>query len=286
MPAEQPAAEPVAAEAPKTEEPSEPKREDQGAEDATKVETKENGQQTEKPKVSERLRRFREASEQEKQRSAQRKEQEERAREQRELQELREFRKRFSEDPVDALEKAGVSYNKLTDEYVKRLENNPGDPKLTALEKKLQDLEAQLTTSQQAARQQAEAAAVQKFENDVRVEAAKSGHLLLDAFGDEGIQIAKNLTHDFYQRHGELLTPAEAAEVTEEYLAERYKRLEAAAAKKLGKKAPAPVVKTEKQEAEPKTTTLSNDLGRSAQQEPRETNDIDEMMRWLKTQGV
>ena len=157
--------------------------------------------------------------------------------------------------------------------------------RLSALEKKLQDLEAQLTTSQQAARQQQEQAAVQKFENDVRVSAAKSGHALLEAFGDEGIQIAKNLTHDFYQRHGELLTPEEAAEVAEEYLVERWKKLEGAAAKKLGKKAPEPVVKTEKKE-EDKTTTLSNDLGRSAQQESRDTNDVDEMLRWLKTQGA
>ncbi len=278
-----PAEEPVKAEEARTEPVEEPKREDQKAEEP-KQEAK--TEEPAKPKVSERLRKFREASEQEKSRAQSRKEQEAIAKERAELEELRAFRRRFSEDPVDALEKAGVSYNKLTDEYVKRLENNPGDPKLTALEKKLQDLEAQLTSSQQAARQQQEAAAVQKFENDVRVEAAKSGHVFLDAFGDEGVQIAKNLTHDFYQRHGELLTPAEAAEVAEEYLAERYEKLEKVAQKKRGKKSPEPVVKTEKQETETKTTTLSNDLGRSAQQEPRDTNDVDEMLRWLKTQGA
>lgn len=241
-----------------------------------------------KERASERIGKFRQLAEKEK--AAQEKRREEQARQEqlRELEELRQLRKRLTEDPLSALESNGITYNTLTDKYVEKLEKNPGDPRLSLLERKLQDFESQLRQSQQEAQQAQQRAVLEKFQSDIRLTAAKGDYAFLQSEEDGGISEALRVTQEYWKKYETMLSPEEACEIAEERLEEVDRKREAARKRKFGQPAAAKAPEPSGQmKTETKVETLTAELSRSAAQEPKERDFMEEQLDWLaKQQGA
>jgi hypothetical protein len=263
----------------KVETPPEPKAETKQVLDATTPA---------KERASERISKFRQLAEKEKAAQEKRREEQSRQEQVRELEELRALRKRLAEDPLSALESNGITYNTLTDKYVEKLEKNPGDPRLSLLERKLQDFEAQLRQSQQEAQQAQQRAVLEKFQSDIRLTAAKGDYAFLQSEEDGGISEALRVTQEYWQKYETMLSPEEACEIAEERLEEIDRKREAARKRKFSPstatKAPEP---SSAMKTETKVETLTAELSRSAAQEPKERDFMEEQLDWLaKQQGA
>lgn len=240
-----------------------------------------------KERASERIGKFRQLAEKEKAAQEKRREEQSRQEQLRELEELRQLRKRLAEDPLSALESNGITYNTLTDKYVEKLEKNPGDPRLSLLERKLQDFEAQLRQSQQEAQAAQQRAVLEKFQSDLRLTAAKGDYAFLQAEDDGGTSEALRVTQEYWQKYETMLSPEEACEIAEERLEEIDRKREAARKKKFAPQALAKSPEPTTMKTEAKTETLTSELSRSASQEPKERNFLEEQLDWLvKQQGA
>jgi hypothetical protein len=234
-----------------------------------------------KERAADRIAKLRQLADKEKAAQERRREDQTRQEQARELEELRMLRKRLAEDPLSALESTGITYNTLTDKYVEKLEKNPGDPKLTLLERKLQDIESRLMQSQQESQQDQQRAVLEKFQSDLRLAATKGDYAFLQAEDDGGISETMRVTHEYWQKYETVLSPEEACEIAEERLEEIDRKREAARKKKF---APATATKAPEPKSEAKVETLTAELSRSAAHEPKERDFLEEQLAWVTKQ--
>lgn len=275
-----------------TEEPKAEEKSDDKPKEEPKVEAK-----TEEAKPSDRVAAFNKAREQEKARLEEKKAQTELRKAQEELQRYRALEEKLKTNTLAALEDDfKVPYSKITDQHIERLEKDPTDPKLKALEQRLADAEKALRDSQTEKQQAAAQATIQKLDSTIREQVSKSQDLTyLPEYGDEGVELVRETiaahfmatsvkdAHGNVVEPGEVMSESDAIKLVEEHYTKIATKLEAAKAKKSPKTEPA----KPQPEAKPKPTTLSADLQRSAQQQPLTAQDeLAEQLEWLKQQGA
>ena len=138
-------------------------------------------------------------------------------------------------DPLAAAEEFGLSYDKLTKQYIKTLETNPNapPPEVKQLTDKIQHIENLLQQQQAAFEQRAQAEAVQTFQAEVKrvleakgddfelVKAARQGpDLVREIVSAHFRETAKFDTSGRLVEAGEIMPTEDACALAEKYLEE------------------------------------------------------------------
>jgi len=161
-------------------------------------------------------------------------------------------------DPLAAAEEFGLSYDKLTKQYIKTLEQNPNAPapEVKQLTDKIQHIETLLQQQQAMIDQRAQAEAIQSFQADVaKVLETKGEDFELVKAARQGPELVREIvtahfraTATFDQSGrlvaaGELMPTEEACKLAEKYLEDDLGQFKGT--KKFGakKEEPKPVVK-------------------------------------------
>lgn len=175
--------------------------------------------------------------------------------------------KLWQEDPFKALEAKGLDYEKLTHRI---LNGSAKEDKLSAVEKKLLELEQAQKAREEAEVKAKHQATIENFKNEIStyVEENNQKFELLHATNSKSL--VYEVTEQWYQTHGEVLTIPEACEKVEQYLenslVDKIVNLSKVKAK-MGTKEPA-AAPQQTAETKKETVTLTNDSSTS----PRVSN--------------
>lgn len=181
--------------------------------------------------------------------------------ERQEIAQYRQWKQRLSEDPVSVLNEAGISYDKVTSQY---LNQSPEHARIQSLEKELKEIRAEQESSKSQFKQNQEDQYAQA-KKQIRTEVS----LLVD--GDESFEairtqgeVAKDavveLIEQTFHENGYIMPVEDAVKEIEEYLIEQA--LGFARLKKVQSKLAPPVVEPEQkpvsEQTQPQLNTLSN----------------------------
>lgn len=138
-------------------------------------------------------------------------------------------------DPLAAAEEFGLSYDKLTKQYIKTLEDKPDGPppEVKHLTEKIQHIENLLNQQQETINQRAQAEAIQSFQAEVRkVLEAKGDDFELVKAARQGPDLVREIVAAHYRatakfdtsgrlvEAGELMPTEDACKLAEKYLDE------------------------------------------------------------------
>lgn len=138
-------------------------------------------------------------------------------------------------DPLAAAEEFGLSYDKLTKQYIKTLEQNPNAPapEVKQLTDKIQHIENLLQQQQAAIEQRAQAEAVQSFQAEVKqVLEAKGDEFELVKAARQGPDLVREIVREHFRatakfdtsgqlvEAGEVMPTEDACRLAEKYLEE------------------------------------------------------------------
>lgn len=195
-------------------------------------------------------------------------------------------------DPLGAAEEFGLSYDKLTKQYIKTLEDNPNAPapEVKQLTDKIQHIENLLQQQQAAIEQRAQAEAVQSFQAEVKkVIEAKGDDFELVKAARQGPDLVREIVAAHYRatskfdtsgrlvEAGEIMPTEDACALAEKYLEEdlgQFKGTKKFSGKREEPK-PAPVKK-------PDAPTLNQDMRQGGTKSEPHGDEVEQLLAMKK----
>lgn len=194
-------------------------------------------------------------------------------------------------DPLAAAEEFGLSYDKLTKQYIKTLEQNPNAPapEVKHLTDKIQHIENLLQQQQEKIDQRAQAEAVQSFQADVKkVIEAKGDEFELIKAARQGPDLVREIVAAHYRatskfdtsgrlvEAGELMPTEDACALAEKYLEDDLGQFKGTKKFSGKREEPKPVVK------KPDAPTLNQDMRQGGTKSEPHGDEVEQLLAMKK----